>query len=126
MWGTPAVSDTPYSWNGTTGELTINAVGVPDFTVVVQGWNNANNRNETHVLLLRDTGGGYSKIAENSNYSSRNNTQDEGGAMIPGFLVPDHSSGDKYKLQVFDIGVAVTIGAANVANQTYLSVRLYG
>jgi len=124
IWDTPTKTSSAFSWNGATGELTINEAGELDVTMVAQGWNNANNRNETHVLLLYNDGGGFVKIDESSNYSSRNNTQDEGGAMIPEYCL-DVSAGDKIKMQVYDIGSTITIGAAEVAGQTRITAKLY-
>ncbi len=124
MWDTPDLTDSNFTWNGSTGELTINAAGTLEVDCTVSSWNNLNNRHELHVQLMHDSGGGYVKVMEASNYSSRNNTQDEGDTQINGFKILV-AAGDKIKLRVFDIGVAATVGSSNVAGQTYLSVKLY-
>ncbi len=121
MWATPSLTDADFSWNGTTGILTVNTAGTVEFDIKVCSWNNANNRHELHVQLYKN---GSTVIVEDAQYASRNNTQDEGSAYICGFK-DSASVSDTYRIRVFDIGVAATIGAANVAGMTYLSVKLY-
>ncbi len=121
MWDTPSITDDDFSWNGTTGILTVNTAGTVEFDVKVCGWNNANNRHELHVQLYKN---GSTVLTEDAQYASRNNTQDEGSAYICGFK-DTASVDDTYRIRVFDIGVAVTIGSAEVSGMTYLSVKLY-
>ncbi len=122
IWGTPSQTDaTDFSWNGTTGILTVNTAGTIEFNIKVNSWNNANNRHELHVQLYKN---GSTVLVEDSNYASRNNNQDEGGAYIFGFK-DTAAATDTYRVRVFDVGVASTIGAANVAGQTYISATLY-
>jgi hypothetical protein len=121
MWGTPSLTDSDFSWNGTTGVLTVNTTGTVEFDIKVNGWQNSNNRQELHVQLVQ---GSSTVLVEDANYSSRNNTQDEGGAYIHGFKVAATAT-DTFKIRVFDIGVSSTIGASNVAGQTYFSAKLY-
>lgn len=121
MWGTPSLNTGDFSWNGTTGILTADADGVIEFDVVVTGWNNANNRSETHVQIYKN---GSTVITESAQYSTRNNTQDEGGVVIAGFK-DSASATDTYRLRVFDVGSAVTIGASAVSGMTWFSAKLY-
>ena len=121
MWATPSITDaTDFSWNGTTGILTVNTAGTITLDAKVNGWNNANNRHELHIQIYKN---GTTVLVEDAQYASRNNTQGEGGAYIHGFK-DEAEIGDTYRIRVFDIGVAVTIGAANVSGQTYLSATL--
>ncbi len=121
MWGTPSLTDSDFSWNGTTGILTVNTTGTVEFDIKVCGYNNANNRNELHIQLYKN---GSTVIVEDAQYASRNNTQDEGSAYICGFK-DSATATDTYRVRVFDIGVAVTIGASNVSGMTYISAKLY-
>ena len=121
MWDTPSQTDSDFSWNGTTGVLTVNTAGTVEFNIKVVSYNNANNRHELHIQLYKN---GSTVLVEDSQYASRNNTQDEGGAYIPGFL-DTASVNDTYRIRIFDIGVAATVGASNVAGMTYISAKLY-
>lgn len=121
IWATPSLTDaTDFSWNGTTGILTVNTSGTVEFDVKVNSYNNANNRHELHIQLYKN---GTTVLTEDAQYASRNNTQDEGGAYIHGFK-DTATAGDTYRVRVFDIGVAATVGASNVAGQTYISATL--
>ena len=123
VWATPDEVGTMFSWDSSTGELEVTSESdVLDFSISVHTYNNLNNRHELHVALLEDSGGGYSAIQEASNYASRSNTQDEGQVVIASFKVFSVSAGTKYKIAVSDIGVSATVGAPQVAGQTYLSV----
>lgn len=121
MWGTPTLTDADFSWNGTTGILTVNTAGTIEFDIKVCTWNNLNNRHELHAQLYKN---GTTVLTEDSQYASRNNTQDEGSAYICGFK-DTAAINDTYRVRIFDIGVAATVGAANVAGMTYISVKLY-
>ena len=123
IWTTPELTDSDFSWNGTTGVLTLNAAGTLELNINVCSYNNANNRHELHVQIQENTGS-WATVQEASNYASRNNTQDEGCVSIPGWL-RDVASGDDFKLRIFDIGSAATVGASNVAGETYISAKLY-
>lgn len=124
IWATPDMTDSDFSWNGATGELTVTADGTLEFNISVHSWNNANNRSEMHVQIQEDTGSGYSTVQEASSYTTRNNTQDEGQVTFPGWKRAV-SNGDKFKLRVRHVGVAATVGASNISGQTYLSVTLW-
>lgn len=121
MWGTPSFTDADFSWNGTTGILTVNTTGTLEMDIKVCSWNNANNRHELHAQIYKN---GTTVIVEDAQYASRNNTQDEGSVYINGFKDAATAT-DTYRIRVFDIGVAATIGASAVAGMTYISAKLY-
>ncbi len=121
IWDTPSLTSPNFSWDGSTGVLTVNASGVVEFDIKTTSWQNANNRHELHVQIFKN---GSSVIIEDSQYASRNNNQDEGSAYINGFK-DSASINDTYEFRVFDVGVAATIGAPNVAGETYVSVKHY-
>lgn len=121
MWGTPSLNTGNFSWNGTTGILTVQEAGIVEFDIKVTSYNNANNRHELHIQLYKN---GSTVLVEDSQYASRNNTQDEGSAYICGFK-DDAAVNDTYRVRIFDIGVAATVGASNVAGETYISAKLY-
>lgn len=127
MWAAAAAAQTGFSWNGTTGELTVTAASsVVEFDINIHTHQTAANRHELHVRLLEQPdGGSYSTIKEASSYTSRNGTQDEGQTIINGFKIFNVAANTKYKVQVFDIGVAGVVGAANVAGQSYISAKRY-
>ena len=121
MWGTASITDADFTWSGSTGLLTVKKAGIIELDVAVTSYNNANNRHELHVQIQKNS---TTVIVESANYASRNNTQDEGNAIISGFK-DVCAVDDTYRIRVFDIGVAATIGASNVAGMTYLSAKLY-
>jgi len=121
IWDTPSLTSPNFSWDGSTGVLTVNASGVVEFDIKTTSWQDANNRHELHVQIFKN---GSSVIIEDSQYASRNNTQDEGSAYINGFK-DSASINDTYEFRVFDVGVTATIGAANVAGETFVSVKHY-
>lgn len=118
IWDTPAITSADFSF--ASGVLTLNSAGTLEITVMAHSWNNANNRHELHVILRKNG----SEIAEASTYTSRNNTQDEGGVVIPSYLSPVVAA-DTFDLQVFDVGVAASIGGSTIPGQTYISAKLY-
>lgn len=122
IWGTPSITDADFSF--TSGVLTVNAAGTLVLDILVHSWNNANNRHELHVRVMRDTGGGFAEEVEASSYTSRNNTQDEGKVAIPGFKLAV-SSGDEIKIQILDVGVAASVGGSTIPGQTYISATLW-
>lgn len=122
LWDTPTIEDSSaFAFVGLTGTLTVLKAGVVEFDIKVTSHNNANNRHELHVQLLKN---GTTVLVEDSQYASRNNTQDEGSAYIVGFK-DECSAADTYQIRVFDVGVPATVGNANVAGQTYISAKLY-
>ena len=57
IWDTPVFEDSAaFSWNGTTGVLTINKTCTLEITVHVSGYNNANNRNQLNVQIVERMG----------------------------------------------------------------------
>ncbi|MEO1035214.1 MAG: hypothetical protein AAFX44_06595 [Pseudomonadota bacterium] len=124
IWDTPEITSIDFGWDGASGVLTLNAAGTLVLDIVVHSWNNANNRHELHVILAGDTGSGFSELMEGSTYTSRNNTQDEGSVVIPGFKSVV-AAGHEFKLQVFDVGVAASIGGSTIPGQTYISATLF-
>ena len=122
VWGTPSLTDSDFTWDGTTGILTVNTAGTIEFDIkVCTHQETVNNRHELHVQLYKN---GTTILVEDAQYASRNNTLDEGSAYIVGFK-DTASVSDTYRIRVFDVGVAATVGAANVAGMTYLSAKLY-
>lgn len=125
IWATPSITDSDFSWNGTTGVLTVNTAGTLCLDILVMAYQATGaNRTEMDIALLEDTGGGYSIIMESSNYSHRNTTQRKGGASIPGFK-RSVSAGDDFKIQVRDVGTAVDVGSSSFGPSTYISAALY-
>ncbi|MEM6493693.1 MAG: hypothetical protein AAF650_04870 [Pseudomonadota bacterium] len=121
LWDTPSLDQTGFTWNGSTGTLEIDQAGVVEFDIKTTGWQNANNRHELHVQILKNGG---TVLIEDSQYASRNNTLPRGSAYINGFK-DAAADGDTYQVRVFDFGAAATIGHANVAGMTYIGAKLY-
>lgn len=125
VWSAPSRQDSAFSFDSVTGILTMNAGGYLSLTSNTHSWNDLNNRHELHTRLRRAVGAGaFVTMKESSSYTSRNNTQDEGQTVIPSFKF-SVAAGDRIDLQIRDVGVAATVGAPNVAGQTYLSAELY-
>ncbi len=122
IWDTPAVLDASgYSWNSSTGALTVLKSGNLQITLKIVTWNNLNNR---HQLVLRINKNGTFMIGD-SQYASRSNTQDEGGAYIPSFIMPV-AANDVITFQAKDVGVAATMGGSTqVSKMSYISGVLY-
>ena len=121
IWATPSITSPDFSWDGATGTLTVNKAGTVEFDLHLMGWNTGNNRNQTHLQLYKN---GATVLAEDAQYSSRNGTQDEGSAVLPGFK-DVATIGDTYQIRTFSVGTAASIGHPNVAGQTYISAKLY-
>lgn len=125
MWATPSITDADFSWDGSTGELTINADGTLVLDIQIMAFQVAgNNRTQLDVSVQYDSGGGFAEAVGGSNYSQRNVTQRNGGVSIPGFKLAV-TNGDIIKVQIADVGTAVDVGNSNVAGQTYISATLY-
>ena len=120
LWATPSITNSA-DFSFTSGVLTVLKAGVVEFDINVTSWNNAANRHELHVQLRKN---GTTIMQENSNYASRDNTEDEGAAGIFGFKL-DVAANDTFDILIYDVGVAATIGAAAVAGQSYISATLY-
>ena len=121
MWGTPSHTDSDFSWNGSTGILTVNTTGKVCFNVAVAGKNTGANRCELHADIYKN---GSAILIETANYATRDSSQDEGNVVIAGFL-DDAVATDTYRLRVSDNGVSMTIGHADVAGMTYFGAKLY-
>lgn len=100
FWTQGAGTDTAiFSFNATTGELTINATA-PCLFVLDVGFNDtANNRVEGWIGLSEDQGGGHSLATRYTLpfYASRNTSIDNAGGAFA--AVMDVTSGYKYKFQ---------------------------
>jgi len=118
-WLAADVSNTDFSWNTGTGELTVNQTGLLEFGFQLAA--DSNSRCEMQVKALVNTGGGYADVpgALDNQYSSRNNTQDVGSAQF-GMFKLQVSSGDVLKMQAQRVG-------SNVVTALYgrLSATLY-
>ena len=121
IWDTPTLTDSDFTWDGSTGLLTVNADGILEFDVQATSWNNSNNRHELHLEINQN---GANLLVESSNYASRNNTHREGTSAISGFKVAV-SSGDTFTFNVYDVGLPATVGHPNVHKGTYISCKLY-
>jgi len=120
IWGT-AFEGEGFSWNGI--ELTLNEYSnVLEFNVSVQGITDYNNRVQVNVMLLEDSGSGYEKLTEVSQYSLRNNIQNEGNVNLSSFCVFNVNVGTKYKIQVLRKGANSKIGTQG---GTYFNTKRY-
>ena len=104
-----------YTFNATTGVLTIDSDGDYFISFHATGSQSANNRNETYAQMLVDTGSGFSSVAGafDKQYASRNTTQDEGSVQISNFLY-SASAGDNIKFQMLHVGVSAAFGQDDV------------
>jgi len=117
-WSTPSHTHADYSFNTSTGILTINTVGDYELvgSVLVQG---GSSRVQSGVRGMLN--GGAIAGCEYRNYSSRNTTQVLGSVNISGFLVTC-SATDTLNLQCIYVGSSSTISAAG----TWFQVRKIG
>lgn len=117
-WLTPTHTHADYSFNTSTGVLTINTAGDYEVTahLLVPG---GSNRSETGVRVLKN--GGTIAGCESRNYSSRNTSQNEGAVSIPGFIVSCAAT-DVLKVQGIYVGTA-TVAAAR---GTYFQAKKIG
>ena len=120
IWDTPSLTDSNFSFNSARGELTVNASGVIEFDTKVVTYQSGNNRHELYIRLMKNG----TELTFDAQYASRNNTQRIGGAYIMGFKV-SCTSGDVFKIQTKDIGVAGVIGASQIRGASYFSAKLY-
>ncbi|MEM8882402.1 MAG: hypothetical protein AAGC82_17580 [Pseudomonadota bacterium] len=119
MWAAATPADTGLAWGGPAGELTVTTDGTMTLSAMI-GVNNASGSDhELHLELQEDTGGGYSTIFETKSPVVADGSN--GWAMIPGF-VRAVTSGNTYKLRVYDTGGAGTIGTGP---QSYVSVMVW-
>lgn len=106
------------------GEVTFNDAGVYLVSCHVVGEDTAGNngRCELNIKMQIDRGAGYvdAPAAIDAQYAIRNNTQDQGSAQFDNYAL-EVDSGNKIKIQVFDVGIPVEI-LANRARLTILKV----
>jgi len=117
-WLTPTHTHADYSFNTTTGVVTINTTGDYEVTAHILALGGSN-RTETGVRVLKNSG--VIAGCESRNYSSRNASQDEGSVCIPGFLVAC-SATDTLKVQGIYVGTASSADSRG----TYFQVRKVG
>jgi hypothetical protein len=106
------------------GEFTFNTNGVflVSCHVIGEDVAGANSRCELNIKMQVNKGSGYVDLpgALDSQYAIRNNSQDQGSAQFNNYAL-EVESGDKVKVQVFDVGIAVDI-LSNRARLTMLKV----
>ena len=122
IWQTPSIIDSAaFTFNTSTGLLTVSKEGVIEFDTKLVTYNNANNRHELHIQIQKNSN---TVLTADAQYSSRNNAQRIGGAYIMGFK-DNCQVGDTYRIRTKDVGVAATIGASQIAGMSYFSAKLY-
>jgi hypothetical protein len=109
-WDDVDFSDSIYSWNAATGELTINDTGAFCFNAHLLCDTTGNNRVELGLQIVE----GATAIpgATDKNYATRNNNQDEGGVQISNFFWNVAVSGTVYKVQETRAGATANITLA--------------
>ena len=117
-WLAPTHTHADYSFNTSTGVLTINTAGDYQVTAHILAIGGSN-RTETGARIMLN--GGVITGCESRNYSSRNASQNEGFIAIPGFLVACNAT-DTLKVQGIYVGTASTAAARG----TYFQVRKVG
>ena len=125
MWDTPSLTDAGrFSWNGTTGVVTVLQDGIIDINAHVLGYQvTGSNRTELNIRVRHN---GTTTIAQDSQYSVRNTTQRRGGAYIHGFKF-NVSANDTFEVQIRDVGTPIQIGNADslTAGSTYFNITHY-
>lgn len=123
IWNTPTLTHPDFSWDGTTGILTVNKAGTVEFDISVMAHQSTgSNRTQLEVQLLKN---GSTSLVRAFNYSHRNGTQDSGGTQLTGFKDTAVAT-DNYRVRVRSIGVAVDVGSStDVGRATYISAKLY-
>lgn len=99
-WLASDFEDSDYTWNATTGILTINTTGVYDISTHILG-NGAGNRCQLQVKLV-DNNGDIAG-AEDKQYATRNTTQESGSVQLNSFI-KSFNANDTLKVQISDIG----------------------
>lgn len=120
LWDTPSSTSSDFSWDATTGILTMNAAGVLEIDAKLVGETTGNNRVELYVQLQKN---GVELISD-AQYAMRNATHSTGGAYIMGYKV-DAIIGDRFKLRTKRVGVVADLGINKAANMNYFSAKLY-
>jgi len=117
-WLTPTHTHADYSFNTSTGVVTINTAGDYEVTAHILAIGGTN-RTESGVRVVLN--GGVIAGCESRNYSSRNSSQNEGAVGVPGFLVAC-SATDTLKMQGLYQGTACSADSRG----TYFQVRKVG
>lgn len=120
LWATPTLTSTDFTFDAATGQVTTNKAGVLEVSAKVTGKQTTGNARAQTDIVFQKNG---VTLTGDKNYSSRNLTQDSGGAYITNFRV-NCAIGDVFRLRVRDIGVAVIVGHSEIAGYTYISLAL--
>ena len=122
LWDTPTLlSSSAFSFDGSTGLLTVLKAGVIEFDIKLTSYQTLGNRHELRVEIQRNSS---QVIMTDSQYASRDSINNTGSSYINGFKFSS-SANDTYRLRVKDVGVEATIGASQVAGMSYFSAKLY-
>lgn len=117
-WDTPTHEDAPFSFNVTTGELTISENGDYELSGRWVGVLTANNRSQAQI---RATQGGVEIVGtEDINYAMRNATQNDGSAQFSNFLLSVTAAPVVITLQALRVGSTCNI---NLAQFTMKRIR---
>lgn len=124
LWASADISTSDITFTDSTGRATFNTAGTAVIDAKAVTYQTANNRHELHIRILHWNGSTLNIYDESANYASRNTTQREGDATIPGLKI-EVGVNDYIVMAVYHIGVAGTLGAAQVAGQTRISITLF-
>lgn len=121
-WDAASETSAPFSWNASTGELTINTAGLYLIGYSIGVDNLENGRSEAGVRLSRDTGSGYAPVAVSERYIySRSTDQGKGEGTFN--WVVSLAAGEKLKLQALrDFAEVKLVGN----QQAFFGVALTG
>lgn len=108
-WQTPAIAQSIYSFDDTTGVLTVNDTGIFEVCAHLLYDDTGNNRVETAVKLVDSSGDVLGAL--DRQYSMRNNGSDEGSCQFSGFLYEVTTSGETLNLQEQRVGATANITA---------------
>ena len=120
LWDTPSLTSSDFSFDATSGVLTVNTAGVLEVDAKLVGVTTANNRVEMYIQLQKNG----VELVSDAQYSIRSNNQSTGGAYIMGYKV-NAAIGDRFKLRTKRVGVVADLGINNAANMSYFSAKLY-
>ena len=120
LWDTPTLTDSDFTFDATTGQLTTNAAGIIEIDTQMLAYSSLNNRVQLMVEIQKN---GTTMVSD-SNYATRNVTQRTGSVSIHGFK-DACSIGDIYKIRVKRVGQSVSLGTVDAALGSYFSAKLY-
>ncbi|MEO0331813.1 MAG: hypothetical protein AAF223_09025 [Bacteroidota bacterium] len=109
-WDAPTITESIYSFDTTTGVLTINDTGVFEVAAHILIDDTGNNRIEQAIKLV-DSAGDVAGALDRQ-YSARNNGFDLGSAQFNSFYYEVTTSGETLKLQEQHIGANCNIVSA--------------